>query len=186
MAKLLFRQTVVPKQVIDATIHFVTSILKAVANHHGDEAAYRNRITGWTLLPKAQTKWELIEAVQRISEETSRFRNEFSYSYVVNKTLHLIHRHYHEGINFDEIASLLHITPEYLSSIFAREVKKNYSSYVKDIRINKAKELLLRSDMKTFEIAQNVRYTDAKYFSRVFKEVTGLTPGEYQRKEKQP
>ena len=176
----------VPKQVIDATIHFVTSILKAVANHHGDEAAYQKQDNWLDPIRKAQTKWELIEAVQRISEETSRFRNEYSYSYVVNKTLHLIHRHYHEGINLDEIASLLHITPEYLSSIFAREVKKNYSSYVKDIRINKAKELLLRSDMKTFEIAQNVGYPDAKYFSRVFKEVTGLTPGEYQRKEKQP
>ena len=103
------------------------------------------------------------------------------YSLTVQKAVRIIQERYADGISLDEIAGMLHITPEYLSGQFNREVGRSFSSYIKELRLRKAKELLLGSELKAFEIALKVGYPDPKYFSRVFKEATGMTPGEYQR-----
>ena len=52
---------------------------------------------------------------------------------------------------------------------------------MRDYRMTKAKELLLGTNLKLYEIADKVGYNDAKYFSRVFKEATGMLPAEYRK-----
>jgi two-component system response regulator YesN len=93
----------------------------------------------------------------------------------------MIQERYADGLTLDEIADSLHVTTAYLSGQFTREVGQRFSTYIRDLRVRKAKELLLGSELKTFEIAQKAGYPDPKYFSRVFKEATGMTPGEYQK-----
>lgn len=103
-------------------------------------------------------------------------------SYLIQRTKSLIHEFYQQGITLDEIAHQLKITPEYLGMQFHKETGCNFSSYMKNYRIKKAKELLLGSRMKLYEIAASVGYADPKYFSRVFKEVTGELPAEYRKR----
>jgi two-component system, response regulator YesN len=52
---------------------------------------------------------------------------------------------------------------------------------MKELRINKAKELLIVSGLKAYEVASQIGYSDSTYFSRVFKEATGMSPVEYQK-----
>ena len=59
------------------------------------------------------------------------------------------------------------MTQEYLSYLFNKEVGENFSIFLKKYRIHKAKELLLESDLKTYEIAEKVGYSDVKYFLRI-------------------
>lgn len=130
------------------------------------------------------------EELKRICEEvysniTPREKKEInSTTLTVNRALSMIREFYYMGITLDEIASKLNITPEYLGTQFHKEMGINFSTYIKGIRIKKAKELLIGSNMKLYEIAEKVGYGDAKYFSRVFKEFTGQLPGEYRKTNK--
>lgn len=99
----------------------------------------------------------------------------------VKRAQSLIHEYYNTGITLDEIASKLNITPEYLGTKFRTETGVTFSTYMRDYRMTKAKELLLGTNLKLYEIADKVGYNDAKYFSRVFKEATGMLPAEYRK-----
>ncbi len=102
-------------------------------------------------------------------------------SLIIRKALNIIHNEYIQGISLEEVANRLNITNEYLSMLFTKETGRNFTAYLKEYRVVKAKELLLNTDLKTYEISERVGYSDPKYFSRVFKEVTGFSPVEYQR-----
>lgn len=99
----------------------------------------------------------------------------------VKKAQDMIHEYYQGGITLDEIAAKLKITPEYLGSQFHKEMGVTFSTYMKNFRIGKAKELLLGTQLKLYEIAKKVGYADAKYFSRVFREATGQLPADYRK-----
>ncbi len=116
---------------------------------------------------------------------TSRENKECeSATLTVKRAESMIREFYNTGITLDEIALKLNITPEYLGSQFRKEIGVNFSAYIKEIRVKKAKELLIGSQMKLYEIAEKVGYADAKYFSRVFKETTGQLPADYRRTNK--
>lgn len=102
----------------------------------------------------------------------------------VKRAKSMIHEFYQRGITLDEIALKLDITPEYLSSQFHRETGQTFSSYIREYRMSKAKELLIGTQMKLYEIAEKVGYSDAKYFSRMFREYTGQLPAEYRKTHK--
>lgn len=96
----------------------------------------------------------------------------------------MIHEFYQRGITLEEIALKLDITPEYLSGQFHREVGMTFSHYIRNYRMNKAKELLIGTQLKLYEVADKVGYSDAKYFSRMFREYTGQLPAEYRKTHK--
>ncbi|ANY70027.1 hypothetical protein BBD42_28640 [Paenibacillus sp. BIHB 4019] len=171
-----------PQQIIDATVRFISTLLSLLAAEYGDEVAFKRQNEWLDRIQSVQMKSEFIHALLSIEDQTAAlFKKDKVYSLSVNKALQLIHGRYMEGITLDEIASLLRITPEYLSTLFNKEVGKSYSTYMKEMRINLAKQLLIHSEMKVFEIAQQIGYPDAKYFSRVFRDSMGISPVEYQR-----
>lgn len=102
-------------------------------------------------------------------------------NYTIKKAINYIREHYQEGISLEEVAGRLGITPEYLSTLFNREMGENFSTFLRKFRISHAKRLLKGTDMKVYEIAEAVGYTDPKYFARVFKEELGVSPGDYRQ-----
>lgn len=105
-------------------------------------------------------------------------------SLLVKRAQSMIHEFYDTGITLEEIAQKLNVTPEYLGTLFHKETGTHFSTYIREHRITKAKELLIGTQMKIYEIADQVGYADAKYFSRVFKESTGQLPADYRRTNK--
>ena len=103
---------------------------------------------------------------------------------VIRRTKSLIHEFYARGITLDEIAEKLNVTPEYLGSQFHKEVGVTFSTYMKEYRIQKAKKLLIGTNLKLYEVAEQVGYATPKYFSKIFKEVTGQFPAEYRKLNK--
>lgn len=59
------------------------------------------------------------------------------------------------------------------------------SEFINRVRINNAKELIIKSDLTLAEIAFKVGYNDAAYFTRIFKKNTGQTPGEFKASSKE-
>lgn len=102
----------------------------------------------------------------------------------VKKAQDMIHEFYRSGITLEEIAERLNITPEYLGTQFRKEVGVTFGTYIKNYRMMKAKELLLGTSLKLYEVAEQVGYTDPKYFSRVFKASTGQLPADYRKTNK--
>lgn len=101
---------------------------------------------------------------------------------IISRMKNMVHEFYNQGITLDEIAAELQMTPEYLGTQFRKKTGMTYSTYLKQYRIEKAKKMLIGTELKTYEIAQKVGYTDPKYFSKVFKEVTGELPGDYKKR----
>ncbi len=100
-------------------------------------------------------------------------------NYTISRTIEYIRTHYQEGISLEKTAEVLNITPEYLSMLFKREMGMNFSVFLKEFRISHAKRLLKGTDMKIYEVAQECGYSNSNYFTKVFKEVTGISPAEY-------
>ena len=124
-----------------------------------------------------QVARHLLEALEQATE-TNR-QDEVSITILRAKSL--IHEFYATGITLEEIAARLNLTPEYLSSQFHRDTSRTFSAYIRDYRIGKAKELLLGTQLKLQQVAAQVGYADPKYFSQVFKKVTGQLPADYRR-----
>jgi two-component system, response regulator YesN len=92
-----------------------------------------------------------------------------------------IQAHYNEDITLQDIADRFFLSREYISRKFKQEFKENLSDYIGRIRIEKAKLLLLNPASRIAQVAEQVGYQDEKYFSKVFKKMTGFTPGEYRK-----
>ncbi|MED4585314.1 response regulator [Brevibacillus choshinensis] len=103
-----------------------------------------------------------------------------TYKRLVDQAIEYTHRHYQSpDISIHKVCADLHISPGYFSSIFKRETKTTFVTYLLHLRMEKAKELLRTTDLKTFEIAEQVGYTDANYFSFCFRKHVGQSAKEY-------
>lgn len=101
---------------------------------------------------------------------------------VVERARHYIDSHYNKDISLDDVSREVEISPYYFSKIFKEETGRNFVEYVTEIRMNRAKELLLHTDMSMKEICSEIGYADPNYFSRTFKKNTGVTPTEYKER----
>lgn len=95
-----------------------------------------------------------------------------------------IAEHYREPISFAELANTLGLARNYLSNLFTRETGISFVSYLAKYRIDKAKELLLANKYKSYQVAEMVGYQDPAYFSRMFKQITDMSPMEFCMKAK--
>lgn len=101
------------------------------------------------------------------------------YSKVVQDMCQIIEHQYAQRLGLDLFAQKYKRTPEYLSVLFAKETGITFSNYLKRIRVEHAQKLLLNSNMKIYEVACRVGYPDQKYFSKVFKDYTGVSAKSY-------
>lgn len=92
-----------------------------------------------------------------------------------------VHQNYNKELDLERLAAYLNFNPSYLSSLFKKKTGYNFSKYVTQIRIENAKRLLESNEFKVLEIAEQVGYMDTKYFAKMFKHVTGMTPSDYQK-----
>ncbi|MCD9023644.1 response regulator transcription factor [Cohnella silvisoli] len=82
-------------------------------------------------------------------------------------------------LNLEQVAQHVYMNPTYFSELFKQVSGENFIEYLTVTRMNAAKRLLRETHLKTYEIAEKVGYTSAKYFSTLFRKVCGLTPSEY-------
>ena len=88
------------------------------------------------------------------------------------------------NLMLQDVASEVGISQSHFSTVFAQETGITFTQYLTGLRIAKAKELLETSPLRSSEIAFQVGYNDAHYFSYLFKKHTGMTPSEYRKSNK--
>jgi two-component system response regulator YesN len=97
----------------------------------------------------------------------------------IKNAIAYIRAHYAENITAETAAKELFISPSHLMHLFKAELGKTFNDSLVDYRIEMAKELLKDPQYRIYEICQKVGYTDTKYFSQLFKKITGMSPKDY-------
>jgi YesN/AraC family two-component response regulator len=87
-----------------------------------------------------------------------------------------IHEHYAEDLSLTKVAQAIFVSPFYISHLFHRELDSTFLRYLTAIRIAKARQLLLGTNLQVSEIGALVGYGTAKNFRCTFKRVVGVTP----------
>jgi len=107
---------------------------------------------------------------------------ESGYSALVQNTIAYIKNNYASNISLSDAAAYSQVSSSYLSLIFKQETGVNFSNYLTDYRMEIAKKLLVTTNKKIYEIAEEIGFSSPYYFSKVFKEYTGMTCKEYKDK----
>ena len=94
----------------------------------------------------------------------------------------LIAEYYNQGLTLQEAARKLGVSDGYLSTMIRKETGATFSEIIRTYRIDKVKALLLSTDLKLNQIAEQAGYANPKYMSKVFKEKTGMLPLEYRKR----
>lgn len=90
--------------------------------------------------------------------------------------------HYAEDqLSLDYISEVVHLSPTYFSALFKKETGQGFLEYLKELRINKSKELLASTTLPIKEISEKVGYHDSRHFSKCFKKQLGLKPQDYRK-----
>lgn len=97
----------------------------------------------------------------------------------VDQALDFIHKNYTGELALQAVADHVHISKNYFCILFKKYTNYSFIDYVIQLRIRKAKELLTAGDMKIYEVAERSGFNDVKYFSKLFKRITGRSPAEF-------
>ncbi|GGC81044.1 helix-turn-helix transcriptional regulator [Enterococcus wangshanyuanii] len=99
----------------------------------------------------------------------------------INTMLDYIHEHYNEEINLTTLADIMHLNRHYVSRFFKEAVGMNFIDYLTAYRIEKAKQLLMKTEESITEISGTVGYIDSTYFSKLFKKKVGQSPHQFRK-----
>ncbi len=94
-----------------------------------------------------------------------------------------IHTHYGDDLTRNDLAEIVFLNPDYLARLFKKETGISLGSYVIQVRITAAKNLLETTHLSVYTIANKVGYTNYSYFSKLFKQEVGLPPNEYKKEQ---
>lgn len=103
----------------------------------------------------------------------------FSKNEIIDKAIKIINEEYNKGLGLEDLANKLHLSKNYLCSLFKEETGFTFCQYLNTLKTNKAKKLLLE-DKKTLEyISYECGFSSQPHFTMTFKKYTGKTPKEY-------
>ncbi len=102
-------------------------------------------------------------------------------SQTIRKALAFIQANFTRDLALEEVASHAGVSKSYLSRVFPEYAGKHFCSYLQQLRIERAKELLRLTDDHIYEIAFKVGFWNSRYFCKVFRDTVGMTPADYRR-----
>jgi len=103
----------------------------------------------------------------------------------IQLVMNYIGHHYEEDLSLGKLARRFGMSESYLSRSFSKEAGLKFTEYVNLIRIENAKKYLLHTDARIAEVSSKVGYANVEHFSRVFKQMAGVSPSVYQDKSDQ-
>lgn len=132
----------------------------------------------------AEKKSYLISLFETVAGYSSKRKLSQSRT-VYDKVKAYIEKNYRNELSLDRAATVVELSPSYLSFVFREVSGKNFVDFVNEYRIERAKELLKSSSMNMSEIAERVGYANSNTFIKVFKKYEGVTPGMFRGIDKQ-
>lgn len=130
-----------------------------------------------------KTMDQLQEQARKILSSAIAYRDSKpngQYKNLIRQAKEYIERHYtNPDLTLNNVALQANLSASHFSVVFSQETHQTFKEYLTEIRINKAKELLRMTALRSADIAYQVGYNDPHYFSSVFKKNTGFSPIEF-------
>ncbi|MEO3947241.1 response regulator [Gorillibacterium sp. CAU 1737] len=120
----------------------------------------------------------------RLNQYIRQIRTVHSDPREFDKAVDYIHQHYQENLNMAMVSNHVSLNYTYFSQAFKEYTGESFVSYLRRLRIQKAKELLEKTEDKVYEISSQVGFENAKHFTRIFREMEGVTPLEYRAQKR--
>lgn len=160
----------------------LNTIMRVAARQGGLHPRYLHTISEEFAIEieKKRTMHDLMELRNEMFSrycDAVKYRGTVNCSYIVKRGIGYILENLDEDLSLQAVADELEINPSYLSKRFKKETGKTFSRYVNEMRVGEAAYLLRKTDNPVAEIAMQAGYGDSAYFSRIFKEIKGVTPG---------
>ncbi|WP_066307736.1 response regulator [Bacillus sp. FJAT-29814] len=151
-------------------------ILSGHSDFEYARTAMRYGITDYLLKPI--NRIELSQAISNIFKETEE-ENRIPVSRKFQDILKFIDENLSREITLGHIAEHVYLNPQYVGQLFKSELGTNFTEYITEERLKRAKKLLKDTNLKVYEVAQLSGYKSPKHFMTVFKQETGMTPKEF-------
>ena len=90
-----------------------------------------------------------------------------------------IYTHFGDELGVEQLADMVYLAPSYLSTVFKKETGQNLSKFIKQNRIEKAKDMLENTNMKIVNISEACGYQNVSYFCQSFRECYGVSPQKF-------
>ncbi|MEI8094293.1 MAG: helix-turn-helix domain-containing protein [Spirochaetales bacterium] len=100
---------------------------------------------------------------------------------IIQKAVRYIRLNYAQKLSLEAVAAQVYLSPSYFSRVFKEELKTSFVAFLSDVRIEKSKRLLADRSIPLVVVAGLVGFEDQSYFNRVFKKVTGQSPGKFRQ-----
>jgi two-component system response regulator YesN len=143
-----------------------------------DNISYFNEYTDYETIDDYK-QW-LLEIVAQVMNGMAEMKSVKIHS-LIRRSIEHIKAHYSEDLTIDMLSAVVSKTPNYLSHLFKKEVGQTFRDYLRKVRIEEAKKLLLHSNLLSYEIAERVGFQDYKYFVQIFKKIEGCSPSEFKK-----
>ncbi len=173
-------------------VHFIAlKLLIALNNKASHDAVVWVEDTNFDLtslyqeIYRLHTIQDIIEKLEDLSVSLAHYlqaENSRRKVSVVDMAISFLEENYHqERLSLQKISSKVHVSPAYLSNLFKVEKGKNFGEFLLEIRMEKAMELIRKENLKTYEVAEKVGYSNPQYFSICFKKYTNYSPAEFKK-----
>lgn len=123
------------------------------------------------------------EIIERVLDAKGR-RGGPSSSHIedkIERVKNFIERNVLKKISLSDATNIVSLSPKYLSRIFEEHTGKGFNEYRLELKIEKAKEILMKTAYTVDEISDKLGYKNTESFTRIFKKITGRTPAEYRK-----
>jgi len=123
----------------------------------------------------------LLELCLEMQKQIAGERQDNTKSFVKKAVEYVKDNFADKELSIENVCGYLNVSTAYFSTVFKKETGKTFGNYLTDYRMEKAVDLLINKEEKTYIIAEQVGYFDPNYFSYVFKKQYGISPSKYKQ-----
>ena len=169
-----------PETTLSAVGYLLTEAGRLYAPQQ-DLAAEKKRLTACERFDSLEEWLGAIAGYLRRIRQAREENRESRETWLIVRINQYIEQHYQEDLTLTRLADEVHYSPAYLSRFYKANTGTNVMTHLYNVRIGKARELLENSNDKVSDIAVKTGFCSTKYFNRVFKKLTGLSPAQFRR-----